>query len=112
METTRQERMRKLAKLTGLAAAALVVTVPIAQLLVWSWQLHPLAVVPSYVLGIPLWLTVVAQSWAGVRRVQALVRGRSTAPQAVAETAATATVLVPAPRTETQAPRVLRTPTP
>jgi hypothetical protein len=111
MDSTQRgrSRARSVARCAGVVAAALVVVVPIAQLLVWSWQLHPLVVVPTYVLGIPLWLTVVAQVWAGVRRVQELV-GRRRSVQPVAEPVST--LLVPAPRQEGAVPLSLRTPTP
>jgi hypothetical protein len=115
MDSTQQgrSRARSVARCAGLVAVTLVVVVPIAQLLVWSWALHPLVVVPAYVLGIPLWLTAVAQAWAVTRRVQELVgRRRSAQPaaQLVAEPAAT--LLVPAPRQEGAVPLSLRTPTP
>lgn len=109
MDSRQQGRARSIARCAGLGVAALVVVVPIAQLLVWSWELNPLVVVPTYVLGIPLWLTVVAQAWAGVRRVQELAGHRRSA-QPAAEPAAT--LLVPAPRQEGAVPRSLRTPTP
>ena len=100
---------RRIGRILGLLAAALAATVPIAQLLVWSWQLHPVAVVPAYVLGIPLWLTVLSLAWSGVRRVKAAAAVRREARRPV--TAAPAP-RVPAPRREGATALVLRTPTP
>ena len=104
-----RSRARSLARCAGLAAAALLAVVPIAQLLVWSWELHPLLVLPAYVLGIPLWLTALSLAWSGVQRVRATTRRR---PARAGAPAATATLLVPAPRQEGAVPLSVRTPTP
>ena len=46
-----------------------VVLGPIPVGLVWAWTVHPLLVVPAYLLGIAAWLTLLSGAWALVRRV-------------------------------------------
>lgn len=67
----------RLLRRTGFLLAALVVVVPIPVGLALAWQLHPLVVLPAYLLGIPAWLSLVSGAWLLVRR---LVPARTAAP--------------------------------
>lgn len=56
-------------RLLLLVLAATVVLAPIPVGLVWAWTVHPLLVVPAYLLGIAAWLTLLSGLWALVGRV-------------------------------------------
>ena len=51
-------------------AAAMVVVAPILAGLVLAWQVHPLLVVPTYLVGIPAWLTLLSGAWSLVGRLR------------------------------------------
>ena len=115
-------------------AAAMVVVAPILAGLVLAWQVHPLLVVPTYLVGIPVWLTLLSGAWSLVGRLRptrdeplgaaAPARGAGTADEQLP--AVRTELRLPPPRTEVPstartevrtlatgaAPRVLRTPTP
>ena len=82
-------------------AAAMVVVAPILAGLVLAWQVHPLLVVPTYLVGIPAWLTLLSGAWSLVGRL----------PLPRTEVPSTARTEVRTLATGA-APRVLRTPTP
>ena len=115
-------------------AAAMVVVAPILAGLVLAWQVHPLLVVPTYLVGIPVWLTLLSGAWSLVGRLRPS-RDEPLGAAAPAGGAGTADEQLPAVRTELRlppprtevpstartevrtlatgaAPRVLRTPTP
>ena len=108
--TRRWDRARRR---LGILGAVLAVGLPIPLGLVLAWQVHPLLVLPAYLLGIPAWLSLVSGAWSLVLRLfpaPALV----TEVVVLGETGATAAVVaaelrLPAPRVEGSP---LRTPTP
>lgn len=119
----------RLGRLALIGAAATLVVVPILAGLVLAWQVHPLLVVPTYLVGIPAWLTLLSGAWSLVGRLRP-TRGEPLGAAAPAGAGALPTVRtelrLPLPRTEVSstertevrtlatgtAPRVLRTPTP
>ena len=60
----------RLGRLALIGAAATLVVVPILAGLVLAWQVHPLLVVPTYLVGIPAWLTLLSGAWALVGRLR------------------------------------------
>lgn len=124
----------RLGRLALVGAAAMLVVAPIVAGLVLAWQVHPLLVVPTYLVGIPAWLTLLSGAWSLVGRL----RPRRDEPLCAAAPAGGADAAgeqlpavrtelrLPPPRTEVPstartevralatraAPRVLRTPTP
>jgi hypothetical protein len=107
-------RGARIGRLGLLAGGAVLVLVPILAGLVLAWQLHPLLVVPAYLLGIPVWLSVLSGLWSLVSRFR---RSREAAPMPVVRSE----LRLPLPRGEQTevrtlhaeaAPRGLRTPTP
>ena len=94
--------------------AVLAVGLPIPVGLVLAWQVHPLLVVPTYLLGIPAWLSLVSAVWSLVRRVlPAAAPEQEPTEHATGATggvapAVTTELRLPAPRVEGS----LRTPTP
>ena len=107
-------RGARIGRLGLLAGGAVLVLVPILAGLVLAWQLHPLLVVPAYLLGIPVWLSVLSGLWSLVSRFR---RSREAAPMPVVRSE----LRLPFPRGEQTevrtlhaeaAPRGLRTPTP
>lgn len=123
----------RLGRLALIGAAAVLVVAPILAGLVLAWQVHPLLVVPTYLVGIPAWLTLLSGAWSLVGRLRP-TREEPLGAAAPARAGSTAGELptvrtelrLPPPRTEVSstartevrtlatgtAPRVLRTPTP
>lgn len=124
----------RLGRLALVGAAALLVVAPIVAGLVLAWQVHPLWVVPAYLVGIPAWLTLLSGAWSLVGRLRP-TRDEPLGAGAPAGGADAAGEQLPAVRTELRlqpprtevpstartevrtlatgaAPRVLRTPTP
>ena len=124
----------RLGRLALIGAAATLVVVPILAGLVLAWQVHPLLVVPTYLVGIPAWLTLLSGAWALVGRLRptreeplgaAAPAGAGSAAGEQLPTVRTE-LRLPLPRTEVSsterteirtlatgtAPRGLRTPTP
>ena len=60
----------RLGRLALIGAAAALVLAPIGVGLVLAWQAHPVLVVPAYLVGIPLWLTLLSGAWSLVSRVR------------------------------------------
>ena len=60
----------RLGRLALLGAAATLVVAPILAGLVVAWQVHPVLVVPAYLVGIPVWLTLLSGIWALVSRLR------------------------------------------
>lgn len=98
--------------------AGLVVLGPIPVGLVWAWTVHPLLVVPAYLLGISAWLTLLSGAWALVQRVRGALPshaegtgpgGTSVHEPVVREPAdlpaLRSQVRMPSPRTEATAPQ-------
>lgn len=117
----RQGRGARLRRAVLILLAALVVLGPIPVGLVWAWSVHPLLVVPAYLLGIAAWLVLLSGAWSLVQRVRGALTDRrtpvqepaeqttheSTAPQ-VEHTPAPAVrsqVRMPSPRAEATAPQ-------
>lgn len=103
---TQTPRWARACRRLGILAAVLAVGVPIPVGLVLAWQVHPLLVLPGYLLGIPVWLSLVSATWSGVRR---LFPAPEPAPEPATEPVVTTELRLPVPRVE-GAP--LRTPTP
>ena len=124
----------RLGRLALIGAAAVLVVAPILAGLVLAWQVHPLLVVPTYLVGIPAWLTLLSGAWSLVGRLRPTrgeplgAAGAAGAGSAAGEQLPTVRteLRLPPPRTEVSstartevrtlatgtAPRVLRTPTP
>ena len=99
--------------------AVAVVLGPIPVGLVWAWTVHPLLVVPAYLLGIAAWLTLLSGLWALVQRLRDAVRpragadaGAGTPAQEQAAPAIRSQVRMPSPRAEATAPQRVSSPTP
>ena len=126
MTTDEVPSRARLGRLALVGAAAVLVVAPIMAGLVLAWQVHPLWVVPAYLVGIPAWLTLLSGAWSLVGRLRP-TRDEPLGAAAPADGAGSAGELrLPPPRTEVPstartevrtlatgaAPRVLRTPTP
>lgn len=113
----RQGRRARLRRAVLLLLAAVVVLGPIPVGLVWAWSVHPLLVVPAYLLGIAAWLVLLSGAWSVVQRARGALSGRRTPTQ---ESAAQQTdqptdqpvapvlrsqVRMPSPRAEATAPQ-------
>ena len=104
----------------------LVVLGPIPVGLVWAWSVHPLLVVPAYLLGIAAWLTLLSGLWSLVRRVLPSREDRVASPaeEAVADpatqqegddqepTVAPVRLRMPSPRSGATVPHRVSSPTP
>lgn len=109
----RQGRAARLRRAVLLLLAAVVVLGPIPVGLVWAWSVHPLLVVPAYLLGIAAWLVLLSGAWSVVQRVRGALTGRRTPAQEPAEEPAEepaapvvrSQVRMPSPRTEATAPQ-------
>ena len=118
----------RLGRLALIGAAAVLVVAPILAGLVLAWQVHPLLVVPTYLVGIPAWLTLLSGAWSLVGRLRPTREeplGAAGSPAGELPTVRPE-LRLPPPRTEVSstartevrtlatgtAPRVLRTPTP
>lgn len=77
----RQGRGARLRRAVLILLAALVVLGPIPVGLVWAWSVHPLLVVPAYLLGIAAWLVLLSGLWSLVQRARAALPGRRTPEQ-------------------------------
>ena len=60
----------RLGRFALVGAAAMLVLAPILAGLVLAWQVHPLLVVPTYLVGIPVWLTLLSGAWSLVGRLR------------------------------------------
>ncbi|GAB2630244.1 hypothetical protein GCM10027270_17900 [Nocardioides ginkgobilobae] len=113
----RQGRGARLRRAVLILLAALVVLGPIPVGLVWAWSVHPLLVVPAYLLGIAAWLVLLSGAWSLVQRVRGALTGHRTPVQEpAAESAEQATQQPTAPQVEhTPAPVIhsqMRMPSP
>lgn len=77
----RQGRGARLRRAVLLLLAAVVVLGPIPVGLVWAWSVHPLLVVPAYLIGIAAWLVLLSGAWSVVQRVRGALAGRRTPTQ-------------------------------
>ncbi len=134
MTTDEVPSRARLGRLALVGAAAVLVVAPIMAGLVLAWQVHPLWVVPAYLVGIPAWLTLLSGAWSLVGRLRP-TRDEPLGAAAPADGTGSAGEQLPAVRTELRlppprtevpstartevrtlatgaAPRVLRTPTP
>lgn len=102
--TQRQGRGARLRRAVLLLLAALAVLGPIPVGLVWAWSVHPLLVVPAYLLGIAAWLVLLSGVWSLVQRVRGALASRRTPAQGPAP-AVRSQVRMPSPRTEATAPQ-------
>ncbi len=111
----------RVVRLALIGAAAALVLAPIGAGLVLAWQAHPVLVVPAYLVGIPLWLTLLSGAWSLVSRLRRTLEESlaDPLPQPRSELPAVRTELrLPPPRTEVRTipagatPRGVRTPTP
>ncbi len=104
----RGARLRR-AVLVLLAATAVLGPIPVG--LVWAWSVHPLLVVPAYLLGIAAWLTLLSGVWALVQRLRGALRARAGSETGAAGTPAQepavtrSQVRMPSPRSEATAPQ-------
>jgi len=111
MTDTAQRRGRgaRLRRAVLVLLAVVVVLGPIPVGLVWAWSVHPLLVVPVYLLGIAAWLVLLSGVWSLVQRVRSALPGRRTPAQEPAEEPAAAAVRsqvrMPSPRAEATAPQ-------
>ena len=69
-EDVGSSRRARLGRLALLGAAATLVVAPIMVGLVVAWQVHPLVVVPAYLVGIPVWLTLLSGAWSLASRMR------------------------------------------
>ncbi|WP_300645038.1 hypothetical protein [Nocardioides sp.] len=113
----RQGRGARLRRAVLVLLAAVVVLGPIPVGLVWAWRVHPLLVVPAYLIGIAAWLVLLSGAWSLVQRVRGALTGRRTPAQEPAEQpaepqpdqpvapAVRSQVRMPSPRAEATAPQ-------
>ena len=110
----RPRRGARLRRAVLVLLAAVVVLGPIPVGLVWAWAVHPLLVVPAYLIGISAWLTLLSGAWALLQRLRGALparaegEGEAGAGAPAAEPAVRAIrsqVRMPSPRTEATAPQ-------
>ncbi|MBF4161726.1 hypothetical protein [Nocardioides acrostichi] len=65
------------ARTTVTVLGLLVVVTPIPVGLVLAWQVHPVLAVPAYLLGIPVYLSVLIWAGGGLRRLLGRTRSRT-----------------------------------
>lgn len=108
----RPRRGARLRRAVLVLLAVVVVLGPIPVGLVWAWTVHPLLVVPAYLVGIAAWLTLLSGVWALVQRLRGALRARAgreqdagTPAQEPAAPAIRSQVRMPSPRSEATAPQ-------
>ena len=109
----RPRRGARLRRAVLVLLAVVVVLGPIPVGLVWAWTVHPLLVVPAYLLGIAAWLTLLSGAWALVQRLRDAARARmgreagaaGTPAQEPTVPAIRSQVRMPSPRSEATAPQ-------
>jgi hypothetical protein len=106
----RPRRGARLRRAVLVLLAVVVVLGPIPVGLVWAWTVHPLLVVPAYLVGIAAWLTLLSGVWALVQRLRGALRARADREDGAGTPAPAAPTIrsqvrMPSPRSEATAPQ-------